>query len=108
MLAGTAWVEARLKMQPHRWISIGLGLAAVTGMGAWIFGYPFLTTHTAHVRLPFFGELHLPSAFVFDLGVFAVVVGTTMLILIALAHQAVRSHRIPGQSNEYRAQQETR
>jgi len=26
MLAGTAWVEARLKMQPHRWISIGLGL----------------------------------------------------------------------------------
>lgn len=108
MLAGTAWVEARLKMQPHRWISIGLGLAALTGMGAWAFGYPFLTTHTAHVTLPFFGELHLPSAFLFDLGVFAVVVGTTMLILIALAHQAVRSHRIPGQSNEYRAQQETR
>lgn len=106
MLAGTAWVEARLKLQPHRWISIGLGLATLTGMGAWLFGYPFLTTHTAHVTLPLLGELHLPSAFVFDLGVFAVVVGTTMLILIALAHQAVRSHRIPGQSNEYRAQQE--
>lgn len=108
MLAGTAWVEARLKMQPHRWISFGLALAAAAGMGAWAFGYPFLTTHTAHITLPFFGELHLPSAFLFDLGVFAVVVGTTMLILIALAHQAVRSHRIPGQSNEYRAQQETR
>ncbi|GGW67700.1 monovalent cation/H+ antiporter subunit A [Alishewanella tabrizica] len=106
MLAGTAWVEARLKLQPHRWISIGLGLATLSGMGAWLFGYPFLTTHTAHVTLPLLGELHLPSAFVFDLGVFAVVVGTTMLILIALAHQAVRSHRIPGQSNEYRAQQE--
>lgn len=108
MLAGTAWVEARLKMQPHRWISIGLGLATITGMGAWFFGFPFLTTHTAHVNLPFFGELHLPSAFLFDLGVFAVVVGTTMLILVALAHQAVRSHRIPGQTSEYRAQQETR
>jgi len=108
MLAGTAWVEARLKMQPHRWISIGLGLAAITGMGAWAFGYPFLTTHTAHLSLPLLGDIHLPSAFVFDLAVFAVVVGTTMLILIALAHQAVRSHRIPGQTNEYRAQQETR
>ena len=32
------------------------------------------------------------------LGVFAVVVGTTMLILTALAHQSVRSHRGPGQN----------
>jgi|GEM_PF-5022421 len=77
-------------------------------MGAWAFGYPFLTTHTAHLSLPLLGDMHLPSAFVFDLAVFAVVVGTTMLILIALAHQAVRSHRIPGQTNEYRVQQETR
>ncbi|WP_423186181.1 monovalent cation/H+ antiporter subunit A [Alishewanella sp. d11] len=106
ILAGTAWVEARLKLHPHAWISIGLGLSTLTGMAAWIFGYPFLTTHTAHVSLPLLGELHLPSAFVFDLGVFAVVVGTTMLILMALAHQAVRSHRIPGQSNEYRSPQE--
>ncbi|MDD4862457.1 MAG: monovalent cation/H+ antiporter subunit A [Alishewanella agri] len=96
LLAGTAWVEARLKMQPHRWISVGLGLAVVTGLGAWVFGHPFLTTHTAHIYLPVLGELHLPSAFIFDLGVFAVVVGTTMLILTALAHQSVRSHRVPG------------
>lgn len=108
MVAGTAWVEARLKLQPHRWISIGLGLAAFTGVGAWFVGYPFLTTHTAHVTLPLLGELHLPSAFIFDIGVFAVVVGTTMLILIALAHQGVRSHRIPGQANETDVQQETR
>ena len=85
-------------MQPHRWISVGLGLAVLTGLGAWFFGYPFLTTHTAHVYLPVLGALHLPSAFIFDLGVFAVVVGTTMLILTALAHQSVRSHRGPGQN----------
>jgi multicomponent K+:H+ antiporter subunit A len=29
----------------------------------------------------------------FDLGVFALVFGSTVLILIALAHQSVRSHR---------------
>jgi multicomponent K+:H+ antiporter subunit A len=33
---------------------------------------------------------------VFDLGVFALVVGATVLMLIAIAHQSVRSHRAPG------------
>lgn len=96
MLAGAAWVEAHLRIQPHRWIAVGLWLACLTGLGSLLFGYPFLTSHTAHLELPLLGEIHLPSAFMFDLGVFTVVVGTTMLILIALAHQSVRSHRLPG------------
>ncbi|MEX5748598.1 monovalent cation/H+ antiporter subunit A [Massilia sp. X63] len=93
MVAGTDWVESRLRLRPHRWIGCGLATACGTGLGAWLLGYPFLTSHTAHVTLPLFGELHLPSAFVFDLGVFLVVVGTTMLILVALAHQSLRSRR---------------
>ncbi|MCB8889297.1 monovalent cation/H+ antiporter subunit A [Vreelandella malpeensis] len=95
MLAGTQWVESHLRLQPHRWIAFGLWIACVTGMGAWLLGYPFLTSHTAHYTLPVLGEIHLPSAFVFDLGVFGVVVGATLLILTALAHQSVRSHRLP-------------
>ena len=39
------------------------------------------------------GEIHLPSALLFDLGVFTAVVGSTLLILTALAHQSVRGHR---------------
>ena len=35
-----------------------------------------------------------PTAFLFDLGVFAVVVGATMLILGALAHQSLRGQRL--------------
>ena len=93
MLAGATWVESHLRINAHRWLSYGLLLAGGTGMGAWLFGHPFLTSHTAHVKLPLLGEVHFPSAFLFDLGVFAVVVGTTMLMLIALAHQSVRSHR---------------
>jgi multicomponent K+:H+ antiporter subunit A len=50
------------------------------------------------VELPLVGELHLPSAFAFDVGVFLLVVGATALILIALAHQSTRSHRAPRQS----------
>ncbi|WP_296947710.1 monovalent cation/H+ antiporter subunit A [uncultured Massilia sp.] len=95
MVAGTEWVEDHLRLRPHRWIALGLVTAACTGMGAWLFGYPFLTSHTAHVTLPLLGELHVPSAFFFDVGVFLVVVGATMLILVALAHQSLRSHRMP-------------
>ncbi|MCE8020969.1 monovalent cation/H+ antiporter subunit A [Halomonas sp. MCCC 1A11036] len=103
MLAGTAWVETHLRLQSNRWIAFGLIAACATGLGAWAFGHPFLTSHTAHVTLPLVGEIHLPSAFVFDLGVFAVVVGATILILVALAHQSVRSHRLPAGSVPPRA-----
>jgi multicomponent K+:H+ antiporter subunit A len=97
MLAGTVWVEKHLNLRPHRWLGFGLLLACATGLGAWVFGHPFLTTHTAHVNWPLVGALHLPSAFVFDLGVFVVVVGTTMLMLVALAHQSLRARRQPGE-----------
>lgn len=97
LVAGTLWVEARARLRPVRWIGSGLLLAALTGLGSIVVGYPFLTTHTAHVTLPLVGEVHVPSATFFDLGVFAVVVGATLLILTALAHQSIRAHRTPVQ-----------
>lgn len=97
IVSGTRWVEERTRLRPARWIAFGLLLAAATGLGAVAMGYPFLTTHSAHVTLPLVGEVHLPSATFFDLGVFAVVVGATLLILTALAHQSLRAHRLPAQ-----------
>jgi multicomponent K+:H+ antiporter subunit A len=60
-------------------------------------GYPFLTTHTAHLHLPLLGDVHVASALFFDIGVYAVVVGSTLLILTALAHQSVRAKPQPAQ-----------
>jgi multicomponent K+:H+ antiporter subunit A len=90
MAGGTRWAEDRLALRPMRWMGAGLLVAGATGAGALAFGYPFLTTHTAHLALPILGDLHVPSAFLFDIGVFSLVVGATGLILIALAHQSVR------------------
>jgi multicomponent K+:H+ antiporter subunit A len=45
------------------------------------------------VTLPGLGLLHLPSAAIFDVGVFAVVVGSSLLLLTALAHQSLRARR---------------
>ncbi|WP_246312554.1 monovalent cation/H+ antiporter subunit A [Pseudaquabacterium terrae] len=95
MVGGTRWVEDRLSLQPSRWIALGLLAALATGAGALAFRHPFLTTHTAHVTLPMIGEVHLPSAAFFDLGVFSVVVGTTLLLLTAVAHQSLRARRRP-------------
>jgi multicomponent K+:H+ antiporter subunit A len=95
MVVGTVWVEAHLTMYPVRLIATGLIVAVATGLGAIALGYPFLTTHTAHFDLPLFGEVHVASALAFDVGVFAVVAGSTLLILIALAHQSLRGGRRP-------------
>jgi multicomponent K+:H+ antiporter subunit A len=47
------------------------------------------------MHLPIIGEFHLSNVLLFDLGVMSVVLGATVLILIALAHQSVRTHRKP-------------
>jgi multicomponent K+:H+ antiporter subunit A len=100
LVSGTLWVEARTRFRPARWIGVGLLMGAVTGLGAVALGYPFLTTHTAHVSVPLIGTVHLPSATFFDLGVSTVVVGATLLILTALAHQSIRAHRHPARSSQ--------
>ena len=55
MVAGAQWVEARMNPHPARWIAAGLAIVAATGLGSLAWGYPFLTTHTAHLTLPVVG-----------------------------------------------------
>jgi len=96
MARGTIWVEARLRVLPVRWMGAGLLLVASVGAGAWLFDRPFLTSSFSYVDIPLIGPIPMTSALLFDLGVFALVVGATVLMLIAIAHQSVRSHRVPG------------
>lgn len=93
IISGAQWVEAHLPLVPRRWIATGLLCALATGSGAIALGYPFLTTHTAHLHLPVVGDIHVASALFFDVGVFTLVVGSTLLILTAIAHQSIRGHR---------------
>jgi len=93
MAGGTRWVEDHLRLHPLRWMGMGLLLAGGTGAAAWVFGRPFLTSYFAYEELPVIGKVPTASALIFDLGVFALVFGATVLILIALAHQSIRSHR---------------
>jgi multicomponent K+:H+ antiporter subunit A len=93
---GARWVEARLTVRPVRWIGFGLLAAAGTGIGAAFFGRPFLSSAFRYVDLPILGRLPVASALLFDLGVFALVLGATVLVLIALAHQSLRISSVAG------------
>jgi len=67
-----------------RWIGAGLGIAGLTGVGAFVLGRPFLTSAHGHPHVPLLGELPLASAAAFDLGVYLTVVGATLLTISVL------------------------
>jgi multicomponent K+:H+ antiporter subunit A len=96
LAGGVRWAEDRLRILPLKWMGAGLITAAATGMGAWLLGYPFLTSHSRYLELPLIGKVPTATALLFDLGVYFLVVGATVLILIALAHQSIRMHRVRG------------
>jgi multicomponent K+:H+ antiporter subunit A len=93
MAADAKWVEERLRVLPVSWIGLGLLLAAATGLGSLLFGYPFLTSYAQYTNLPLIGAVPTATALFFDLGVLGLVVGATVLMLIALAHQSIRKGR---------------
>lgn len=105
IISGTQWVEAHLPLFPRRWIATGLLFALGTGLGSIVAGYPFLTSHSFDLALPIVGHIHIASAMFFDIGVFALVVGATLLILTAIAHQSVRGHRFHARLLEEQEQQ---
>jgi multicomponent K+:H+ antiporter subunit A len=82
---GAVQVEERIGAPWVGWIAWGLLLAGATGAASMLLGLPFLTSGFAHPRLPVVGEVPLASAGVFDLGVYLVVVGATILMLRGLA-----------------------
>ena len=81
---GVTWTQSRLPGNMHPVIGIGLLIATLTGLGSWLVGHPFLTSTFTYLDWPVVGKFEVASALAFDLGVYLVVVGATLLILIHL------------------------
>jgi multicomponent K+:H+ antiporter subunit A len=75
-----------------RWVASGLGIAALTGAGAFLFRHPFLSSAHAQPHLPLLGEVGLATAALFDLGVYCTVVGATMLLFASLGAVSKEGH----------------
>ena len=74
-----------LRFDPRTIIGVGLVTAAGSGLVAVWNGQPFLTGLWLPYPIPFLGKLG--TAFFFDLGVYLVVLGTTLLVLLTLEEE---------------------
>jgi multicomponent K+:H+ antiporter subunit A len=85
LASGIGWTQQRMRLDFHPVIASGILVAGLTGVGAWLFGRPFLTSWYDYFEWPVLGEFELASAMLFDTGVFLTVVGAVLLILVNLA-----------------------
>ncbi|MGS2743069.1 monovalent cation/H+ antiporter subunit A [Halomonas sp. LS-001] len=92
MARGVAWAQERLDFPFQPVAVVGVAIATLTGLGSWLFGYPFLTSTFAYFTLPLVGTFELASAMLFDLGVYLAVVGATLMILANLG-KVTTAHR---------------
>ncbi|MBO9357482.1 monovalent cation/H+ antiporter subunit A [Bordetella petrii] len=93
IVGGVYWVESRSRLNPQHWIGLGLLCAGLTAMSAWLGARPFLSALAWDFSVPLLGHIHFSTVLLFDLGVYMLVVGGTLLILVALAHQSLRAQR---------------
>lgn len=91
MASGYGWTAARLRVDYHTLIGLGVLVAAATGIGAWFGGLPFLTSGFEYVNLWPLEQFELATAALFDLGVFLTVLGAVMLALASLSRLSVRA-----------------
>jgi multicomponent K+:H+ antiporter subunit A len=91
---GIYWTNERLKMDMHKVIAMGLLIAVVTGLVSIMLGYPFLTSAFTYITWPIVGQFEIASAIAFDLGVFLVVVGVTVMILVELGKLSYNAHGV--------------
>ena len=66
----------------------------------WWANKPFLAAISRDFILPVIGHVHLSSVLLFDAGVYMLVVGATVLMLVALAHQSLRLYRKPAATSD--------
>jgi monovalent cation:proton antiporter len=87
MAADLQFVRTVLRIEPRLLTGLGLLTSLTTGLVALLLGYPFLTSTFGHVHVPLLGDVEIATAFFFDLGVYLVVAGGTLLMMMTLAEE---------------------
>jgi len=72
-------------VDPRDLLGWGLTFALISGLPAMFLGQPFLTSQWLEVNVPMFGMLKVGTPLLFDIGVYLVVLGTVLNILLSLA-----------------------
>lgn len=76
-----------LRVEPQILIGAGLLVAIAAGVLGLLVGDPLLTGQWLEIPLPGEGELELGTPLVFDVGVYLVVLGATLTMVLTLAEE---------------------
>ncbi len=87
MACGVDDARAKLRIDPRILVAAGLLLALLSGTPALFSGKPFLTGQWETLHLPLAGQIPLGTPLLFDLGVYLVVIGITLIMLFALMEE---------------------
>lgn len=100
MSRGVEWAQQRLNFPFQPVAVVGVAVATLTGLGSWLFGYPFLTSAFSYFSLPIVGKFELATALLFDLGVYLAVVGATLMILANLGKVTTPHRPVSDEKND--------
>jgi multicomponent Na+:H+ antiporter subunit B len=76
-----------LRVDPRTLVGAGLLLAACAALGPAMAGLPLLTGVWTDVTVPGFGRLIIGTPLLFDAGVYLLVAGVTLLLVLTLAEE---------------------
>lgn len=82
---GAKRAQQMLHTHPRLLFSLGLLLAAGSGLVSLALGRPYMTGLWSTLSLPLFGKVGSPL--LFDIGVYLVVIGVTLTIIFALSEE---------------------
>jgi multicomponent Na+:H+ antiporter subunit B len=85
--SGSATTRRTLRVDPRTLVPLGLLIALGSGTVPLFAGEPFLTGIWFTANVPGLGEIALGTPLVFDCGVYLVVLGVTLTMILTLAEE---------------------
>ena len=80
-----------LRFEPRALIGSGLLLALFSGLPGIIYGQPYLTSVWGYLKVPEAFSIKIGTPLFFDIGVYLVVLGVTLMIILPMEKEAEES-----------------
>ncbi len=84
LAGGREEIQETLPIDPAKLLGAGIVISSTAAVFPMFFGYPPLMTDYVTAKLPLVGEFDIPSALVFDAGVYTIVIGLIMHVLTSM------------------------
>ena len=113
LAGGRSEAEETLPVHPGKVLGIGIMFTTASAVAPMFFGMPPLTSSYAEFSVPLVGDVTVPSALIFDAGVYIIVVGLIMHVLASMGayldrEEDTRKQRARDRARELQAKNEQR